>query len=335
MRKSINLGGGVRLNLGRRGIGISAGVRGLRYSVNSSGRVTRTVSVPGTGLSHVSSRGGGRRGEAARRVSAPPGRPKPGLLAPKYEKEFHRGVESLLAGDLAAATQHFVAASYADDKGRTLGDELMVGLTAVSGGHHAAAVPYLERVVADERELPDELLLKYASDAVLAIDVTENVRVHVGMDSLAAVLALVECYQEVGRSDEAIGLLQQLVTVEPSPELTLSLCELLEDAGAWDELVELAAGVENVDDVTFAIRLHQARALEAIGQPEAALEVYRALLRTKKRDPELLKAARYGRGRLLVRTGKVAQGRKDLATLFAEDPGYLDVRELLAATQRG
>jgi nicotinamide riboside kinase len=39
-RKSINLGGGVRINLSKTGVGLSCGVPGLRYSVHSSGRRT-------------------------------------------------------------------------------------------------------------------------------------------------------------------------------------------------------------------------------------------------------------------------------------------------------
>ena len=50
-RKSINLGGGFKLNVGRRGVGLSGGVRGARFSANTSGRRMRTLSVPGTGIS--------------------------------------------------------------------------------------------------------------------------------------------------------------------------------------------------------------------------------------------------------------------------------------------
>ena len=53
-RKSLRLGKGIRLNLGRRGFSLSAGIPGLRYSVSSRGRRTRTVTIPGTGISHVS-----------------------------------------------------------------------------------------------------------------------------------------------------------------------------------------------------------------------------------------------------------------------------------------
>ena len=52
-RKSIKIAPGVRLNIGKKSVGISAGVKGARVSVNSSGRVTKSVSIPGTGVSYV------------------------------------------------------------------------------------------------------------------------------------------------------------------------------------------------------------------------------------------------------------------------------------------
>lgn len=51
-RKSVKIAPGVRLNIGKKSVGISAGVKGARMSVNSSGRKTTTVGLPGTGLSY-------------------------------------------------------------------------------------------------------------------------------------------------------------------------------------------------------------------------------------------------------------------------------------------
>lgn len=51
LRKSINLGGGMRLNLSRKGVGVSAGVKGFRVSAGPRG-VTGTASIPGTGLGY-------------------------------------------------------------------------------------------------------------------------------------------------------------------------------------------------------------------------------------------------------------------------------------------
>ena len=50
-RKSINLGKGVRLNLSKRGIGISGGVKGARISTGPNGTYMN-LSIPGTGIGY-------------------------------------------------------------------------------------------------------------------------------------------------------------------------------------------------------------------------------------------------------------------------------------------
>lgn len=58
-RKSINLGGGTRLNISKSGVGISTGVKGFRVSNNTSGRSRVTASIPGTGISYAKEIGSG------------------------------------------------------------------------------------------------------------------------------------------------------------------------------------------------------------------------------------------------------------------------------------
>src|SRR5947208_540352 len=60
-RRSVKIAPGIRLNFNRRSVGVSAGVRGARYSINSDGRRTRSVGIPGTGLSYRSQSRGSRR----------------------------------------------------------------------------------------------------------------------------------------------------------------------------------------------------------------------------------------------------------------------------------
>lgn len=69
-RKSIKLAPGVRLNVGKRGAGLSFGGKGLRASINSSGRKTTSVGIPGTGLSYVSTAGGSRSSSYSKYSSA-------------------------------------------------------------------------------------------------------------------------------------------------------------------------------------------------------------------------------------------------------------------------
>jgi hypothetical protein len=48
-RKSVNLGGGFRVNLSKRGVGASAGIPGLRFGLGPRGKRLQ-VSIPGTGM---------------------------------------------------------------------------------------------------------------------------------------------------------------------------------------------------------------------------------------------------------------------------------------------
>ena len=53
-RKSVNLGGGVRLNISKSGVGYSVGGKGFRVTKKANGGTRCTVSIPNTGISYVS-----------------------------------------------------------------------------------------------------------------------------------------------------------------------------------------------------------------------------------------------------------------------------------------
>lgn len=59
-RKSVNLGGGLRLNLSKSGLGLSAGVRGARVSFGTRG-ARYSVGIPGTGIYWTESLGQRKR----------------------------------------------------------------------------------------------------------------------------------------------------------------------------------------------------------------------------------------------------------------------------------
>jgi tetratricopeptide (TPR) repeat protein len=258
---------------------------------------------------------------------------KPGVFAPGREKAFYKAVQAYVAGDIDRAVSLFRESSQKDSRDVAVADDLFAGLLLVQTTQHHAAIPYLEKVIASDVPLPDALMNKYVPGGHTEVEVTPGVAVEVPFGSLAAALALVECYQGEGREEEAIGLLQQLVEVEPDPGLVLSLCELLSEAGFSDEIVELAAGTRNGDDVSLQIVLYQAAALEDQRMNDAAAEVYKEALRSKKRNPDLLKEARYRRGRLYLTMGKKAQGKRDLAQVYADDPDFADVAEILGSIE--
>lgn len=89
-RKSFKIAPGVRVNVGKKSVGISAGVKGARVSVNSSGRKTTTVGLPGTGLSYSKTEKIGGRKTTTRSTSsnnAQPIRPDLPPAQPLNEKK--------------------------------------------------------------------------------------------------------------------------------------------------------------------------------------------------------------------------------------------------------
>ncbi len=69
-RKSINLGGGFKINLSKTGIGYSWGTKGYRVTRTAKGKTRQTFSIPGTGISYVSESGGKKRSSKKRTSSS-------------------------------------------------------------------------------------------------------------------------------------------------------------------------------------------------------------------------------------------------------------------------
>lgn len=69
-KKSINIGGGAKLNIGRKSAGVSFGGKHGGVSVNSKTGARARASIPGTGLSYSAKLSGGRKSKSgtSRRV---------------------------------------------------------------------------------------------------------------------------------------------------------------------------------------------------------------------------------------------------------------------------
>lgn len=52
-RNGIKLGKFAKINIGKKSVGLSVGVKGAHHTINSSGRRTSSVGLSGTGLSYV------------------------------------------------------------------------------------------------------------------------------------------------------------------------------------------------------------------------------------------------------------------------------------------
>jgi len=336
VRRSIKLGPGVKLNLNKRSMGLTVGGRGAHYSVNTRGQRTRTVGLPGTGLSYIDrssarrspARRSSARAPAALSMAQPAAAQRPGIFARHYERAFYEGVEKITHEDYQAALSAFADADQSDDKHRAISPALFAGVLSFQLGDHATATTYLERIANSAQLLPDKLMSKYAQGLHIGVDI-DRVSVPVEIGSLAAAMLLAQCYAETGRVEEAIGIAQQLYEHSETAGLLLFLCAMYQRAEDWDEIVHATAGISNEDDLTLTLRLWQAEAMEKQDLPDAAFEAYRDTLKSKKRDPELLKKARYNRAMLYLAVGKRTMAKRDLGRLYGEDPDFEDVASAL------
>ncbi len=330
--KSVRLGSGARLNLSRGGFGVSFGFPGLRYSVHSSGGRTASAGLPGTGVSYRTTSGGrGRKGTNRRtKQAAPssaPGRlPRAGLFAPKSEKAFVKGVARYMQGRYPEALEAFEHSMARDPRREHIAEEYFAAFSLVALGRNKEAASMLEDVLGSPVELPDELMRKYGIGGVAFVTVTPNVVAQVPHGNLAAGLLLAEVYQQVGRADDAAEVLETLGSVAPHPLFALSLADLYNDLGQRDPILRVTDDyVTNTDDATAQVLVYRGRAFREKGMYVTALETLKEALKTRKRNPEILKQARYERGLVYEAMGSESKARAEFEKLYAADPHYADV----------
>ncbi|WP_136646564.1 DUF4236 domain-containing protein [Tabrizicola sp. YIM 78059] len=328
--RRIRIAPGVTLNLSKSTASLSFGPRGAKYTVSPRGNRV-TAGLPGTGLFYTVHEP--RRPSAA---NAPRVAPRDRLIlgffqrlfTPADERALVDGLKALNAGDEGAALQEF-------EKAASLPDAAwMAGMLRLRREEFAPARRHLEAALGGLDRLGG-LLEKYGVAAQLTFPVTPEVDAHARPCERGTLLALVEIAQLTGDRAAALRHVEQLLVIEPAdPVVLLSFEELtLEgdaDRGQLERVVALTAGIANETPVETALLLYRGRALARLGLHDAAIDVLTlALRRRKDRADTLLRQLRYERAVLYDQVGRRTQARRELERVYAEDPGFEDVRERL------
>jgi tetratricopeptide (TPR) repeat protein len=328
--RRIRIAPGVTLNLSKSTASLSFGPRGAKYTVSPRGNRS-TVGMPGTGLFYTV--------HEPRRVSAA-NAPRVAqrdrlslgffqrLLTPTDERALVDGLKALNAGDERAALAEF-------EKAASLPDAAwMAGMLRLRREEFAPARRHLEAALAGLDRL-GSLLDKYGIAAQVTFPVTPEVDAHARPRERGTRLALVEIAQVTGDRAAAMRHVEQLLAIEPGdPVVLLSFAELIleddADRAQLERVVALTAGIANETPVETSLLLYRGRALARLGLADAATDVLTfALRRRKDRADTLLRQLRYERAVLYDQVGRKAQGRRELERVYAEDPGFGDVRERL------
>lgn len=347
---------GLRLNVSKGGISLSAGPRGAQFTVGTSG-TRATAGLPGTGLHYTvhnphkklmgQSSGRATRGGVGGQATHEPPQPKlpslswlERLTTDSDSKEFIDGWQAWGRGEVDVALKKFRAVS-ADSKQGT--DAAWVA--AVLHGQreeYAQAIGLLQRALKRGDDL-GQACQAHGFTPKVQVSVTPQIDAMMVPTASSARLFLAELQQSNGDARAALETLAQALPsvvkegdasqTDTDPVMLAAFGELATEVGDSNALHRfnvLAADLKNDTPIHTAVMLYRARALFDQQLFDAALSVLTpALRRTKGRDPELLLDIRFLRGKTYQALNKRAQARRDFERVYAEDPDYEGVRQAL------
>jgi tetratricopeptide (TPR) repeat protein len=277
MHKSMKVAPGVRLSVSKSGVGASVGGKGGRYSVHSSGRRTTTVAsgiVPG--VYYQKSSGGSRSRSSGSRSPAaaqqmPPSPKKPGLFAPKGEKELYKAIKTQ---DIKAIRQ--VGIYHQDFR---LPSYSLAGLMMLTSEPTEAEQLLSEAFAMGKDPAEDKFVSSYPFTR-LELPLAQGVTAELPVNRDAVGLALAELKQDHGDIDGAIEVVEQL---EPTTYSAVSLAELYALTERWEDVIELTEGMKNEDDASALLCVFRGQAFRQQGFHDAAHEALKEALRSKSR----------------------------------------------------
>ena len=353
--RRVRIAPGLTVNLSKSGPSLSVGGRGAHVTLGGSRGRRTTVGLPGTGLywTSVHRQASPRRPTAqlAQGVQAPTPAPVPAsvggtaraqqkltlsffrrLVTSAEDQAFVDGLRAMVGGDKVAALARLRGATHLPD------GAFVAGCLALQAGTFDEATTDLEAAVAAAAGL-GRTFDRYGVAVTLMLHVTDEISASLEPNLESALLALVETYQRLGRTEDALAGLRRLQALAPAdPIVRLSLAELLVhrvplDRASLEEAAQLGEDASNDSAIHAALRLHRATALRGLGLPDAAVALLsETLRRTADRPAELLHALRYERALAYDAAGQPKRARLDLERLYADLPGYEDVATRLGMT---
>ena len=324
MRKSMKIAPGVRLNVSKSGVGASVGGKGARVSAHSSGRRTTTVGsgiVPG--VYYQSSKGGGSPrsdsgSQATAQQAVPPSPKKPGMFAPKGEKELYKAIKAQDVKAIKSVGVYF--------KDFLLPSYSLAGLMLLTDEPNEAEQLLSEAFATGKDPAEDKFVSSYLFTR-LELSLAQGVTAELPVNRNAVGLALAELKQDHGDLAGAIDVVEQL---EPTTYAAVSLAELYAQTERWDDVIELTEGIRNEDDASALLCVFRGQAFRRQGFHDGAHEALKEALRSRSRAAPIRHLALAERAQNYLTQGKKGMARKDLERILAEDSSYEGVREQLA-----
>lgn len=323
VRKSIKIMPGVRMTFSPSGVSTSIGVRGARITRGSNGRITRTIGLPGTGISHTETirpaTNSRRRVTSQNVIPIPP--VAPNLFSASYEKDFFKAKKL----DTVQEYQRLVTL-YPEAK---IAGSFMLALKFIEQKEYLLAQQVLATIwSSNDRIDSDPLFRKYLGLKPFEVGIAEGVLAQLNLNRDAIGLLFAETLQSQGCLQEAIEVVEDLY---PTQMTALSLAELYVMSKNWDEVISTTNGLTNVDDATCLLLVYRGIAFREKGFNDAAREAFKEALKSKKRNMIIRHRGHAERALTYMAEGKQSFALKEVEKIMAENPDDEGVKLILSA----
>lgn len=345
-RKSMKLLPGVRLNFSKETVGLSFGVPGMRYTMNSKGRRTVSTGIPGTGLYNINTLSSGTRTAGTRTrasadvtgqdndsSSAPPA---PGLLAGKAERALNTFLKDIYSQDKMADATYVIEKAAAlrkqyEDLKYPL--ELISFLHGITDDKWESQAQTWGADLWERREVlfSDKYVSKYFKGIKPQVTIATGIttQMHYSAQTLGFIWA--EVLQGQKKYEQATAVLHQM---QPDQMVAVSIADIEISEKDFDGAIETTEDVEVFDDATAMLMLLRGVAFREKGLHEAAVECFKRTLKLKTSPEALAHRALFERGVTYALMGKRAMGIKDLEKILVDDPDYPEVENKLTSLRK-
>ena len=333
---------GVRLSVNKDSVGMSFGVPGARYTINSKGRRTVSTGIPGTGLYNVETLSGGRgksRGSTTKAASEekvipynPPTSMQPGLFAKKEERALYAYLRDIFKWNETDTPDQAI------EKATALGEEhlslkwsldLLKFLYCVKGSSVDDSMAYQwgkELWSNRQSAFNDKYVRKYFLGITPQVQITNGIFTSSFYNDQILGHIFAELLQQMGKFEEAFAILHQM---QPDQLVAISIADIEIGKKDYDGAIETTEDIENEDDATAMMLILRGVAFREKGLNDGALECFKRALASKKRSEILLHRALFERAETYAGLGKKALAIKDLEKILVDDSDYPAVQEKL------
>ena len=333
---------GVRLSVNKDSVGMSFGVPGARYTINSKGRRTVSTGIPGTGLYNVETLSGGRgksRGSTTKAASEekvipynPPTSMQPGLFAKKEERALYAYLRDIFKWNETDTPDQAI------EKATALGEEhlslkwsldLLKFLYCVKGSSVDDSMAYQwgkELWSNRQSAFNDKYVRKYFVGITPQVQITNGIFTASVYNEQTLGHIFAELLQQMGNFEEAFAILHE---IQPDQLVAISIADIEIGKKDYDGAIETTEDIENEDDATAMMLILRGVAFREKGLNDGALECFKRALASKKRSEILLHRALFERAETYARLGKKALAIKDLEKILVDDSDYPAVQEKL------